>query len=106
VGEESGEGAEVIVAGGLLVVNDGEGVVDDVQKGTASLEVWSATAMVYCRGGERRLERLQASGALVMASAASFCEGKIGRQRQRVCQREGKRMEQERRLGGASTRRI
>jgi hypothetical protein len=96
----------VIIVGGLLVVNGGEGVSDDVWKGTASSEVWSVMVMVYCRGGERRLERLQASDASVMASAVSFCERKTGRRRQRMCQREGKRMEQERRLGGASTRRI
>jgi hypothetical protein len=104
VGEESSEGIQVIIVGGLLVVNGGKVVPDDVQKGTASLEVWLVMVMVYCRGGERRLERLQASGTSVMASAASFCERKTGRRRQRMCQREGKRMEQERRLGGASTR--
>jgi hypothetical protein len=43
------------------VVDGGEEEVDEVRDFSARSKAWSATTMVYCRGGERRLEWLQAS---------------------------------------------
>jgi hypothetical protein len=43
------------------VVDDAEEEVDEVRDFTPRLKAWSAKAMAYCRGGEGRLEWLQAS---------------------------------------------
>jgi hypothetical protein len=54
----------VVDGGAIPMMNDGDGVVDDVQQTTATSNLWSSTTGTSLGDGEVRLEATAASGGV------------------------------------------
>jgi hypothetical protein len=85
--------ALVVVGGEAMVINNDDGVVDDVPGITASTRVRLATSETSCGGGEWRPE---IETARVSMRRAQRCKNSNDLMHQGLHQREGRRMVQER----------
>jgi hypothetical protein len=100
-GMKSGEGALVVVDGGLLVVSGGEEVADKVLVVTARLGVRLARPMASCREEGRQLEAARRRCASGDDVCVDFLRERWGRGHQMMRKGERERGERVRPRGNA-----